>query len=120
VTRTHSQGTTVHTAADEQTNYIIVVRTEESAPERHARWDDIVIGRTGSGTVRIGRSQAGMRELAPGEYRGGTLGAPAELHIGPGDVARIPAGVPHAFVPDRGAPFEFLLIKVRRPTKPLK
>jgi hypothetical protein len=34
--------------------------------------------------------------------------------------SRIPAGVPHAFVPDRGTPFEFLRIELRRPAKPLE
>ena len=118
--RARAQGTTVLTAPDQQTNYVIVVRTRESAVERHSRWDDFIIGRNGSGIVRLGQSASGMRTLAPGEYRGGVLARPADLHVGPGDVVRVPAGVAHAFVPDAGSPFEFLLIKVRRPNKPLR
>jgi hypothetical protein len=40
------------------------------------------------------------------------------LHVG--DMARIPAGVPHAFVPSGTEPWELLIVKVRRPHLPLK
>jgi hypothetical protein len=39
---------------------------------------------------------------------------------GPGDLARIPAGVPHAVLPSGSEPWEMLVVKVRRPAKPLK
>jgi mannose-6-phosphate isomerase-like protein (cupin superfamily) len=39
---------------------------------------------------------------------------------GTGDIVRIPAGVPHAFTPTGNVPWEFLLIKVRRPNKSLE
>ena len=113
------EGTTVFTAPDKQTTYVIVARTVPSAVERHARWDDIVTVRRGSGSVRVGKSVTGARVLAPGQRRGGTLTDPYELHLGPGDVVRIPASVPHAFSPDSGTVFEYFITKVRRPNLPL-
>ena len=58
--------------------------------------------------------------MSLGELRGGTIVVPSRLELRPGDIARIPAGVPHAFVPNGPDAWEFLLIKVRRPNKPLK
>jgi mannose-6-phosphate isomerase-like protein (cupin superfamily) len=109
-----AQGVTMMTAADEQTHYLIVVRTVVGDVERHARWDDIVVVRAGHGTITTGRGIAGGRALAPGEWRGGTLVTPMALALGPGDVARVPAGAAHVFAPSGTEPFEYLLIRVRR------
>ena len=110
----------VFTAPDGQTSYMMVLRTKASDVEEHSRWDDLIIVRSGKGSVEIGPKTNGARVLAPGELRGGTITAPSRLELRTGDIARIPAGVPHSFIPDEAEPWEFLLLKVRRPTKPLK
>lgn len=120
VVRARSTGGTLFNSPDGETNYMLVVRSVASNAEEHSRWDDIVVVRSGSGFIEIGKGTTGARFLAAGELRGGTLKDPARLELKPGDVARIPAGVPHAFTPNAGEPWEFLLVKVRRPNKPLK
>lgn len=123
--RARTQGAPVHVAADEETSYLIVVRTDTSEVEQHARWDDLVLVESGHGVVRFGARSAGRRRIAAGEYRGGQLVEAHELHLGPGDVARVPAGVPHAFWPEAAgvagavAPFEYRIVKIRRGDRPL-
>ena len=120
VVRSHSTGGTLFNSPDGQTNYMMVLRTTASDVEEHSRWDDLIIVRSGSGTVEVGPRATGARFLAGGELRGGTIKAPSRLELRSGDIARIPAGVPHAFVPNGPDAWEFLLVKIRRPNKPLK
>src|SRR5438067_13924887 len=63
-------GRTVHTSWDEETTFLLVHRTVSSDPEVHARWDDLVIVRSGAGVIELGDSLVGSRYLGPGERRG--------------------------------------------------
>ena len=114
------QGATLFNSPDNQTSYMFVRRTVASEAEEHSRWDDLIIVQAGEGEVEVGPKTKGARFMAAGELRGGTITAPSRLSLRAGDVARIPAGVPHAFAPTGTVPWEFLLIKVRRANKPLK
>ena len=120
VVRARVEGATVFNSPDNQTSYLLVRRTNPSNVEEHSRWDDLIIVQSGTGDVEVGAKTTGARFLAAGEMRGGTITTPSRVSLRAGDVARIPAGVPHAFTPTGTMPWEFLLIKVRRPNKPLK
>ena len=120
VVRAHAMGGTLFNSPDGETNYMLVLRSKPSDVEEHSRWDDLIIVRAGSGTVDVGRSAKGARFLSAGELRGGTITKPSRLTLGPGDIARIPAGLPHSFTPNGSNPWEFWLVKIRRPNKPLK
>jgi mannose-6-phosphate isomerase-like protein (cupin superfamily) len=114
-------GMTVLTAGDEQTSYIIVRRTTNSQPEWHARWDDIVVVRKGTGAVVFGDTLIGSTLRAPGERRGGRFSDKTfQMVLNEGDVVRIPAAVPHAFIVSGGEPLEYLVIKVRRQNLPIR
>lgn len=113
-------GMTVLTSADEQTTYVVVRRKTSSQPEWHARWDDIVIFRAGTGVVVFGDSLIGSTLRAPGERRGGTFTKNYQIVVKPGDVVRIPAAVPHAFIVNGSEPLEYLVIKVRRQELPIR
>ena len=113
-------GGTVAVAPDEQTAYMLVRRTAESEVEEHSRWDDVLLVRSGTGAVVFGARARGARVIAPGELRGGALATRESRVLRVGDMARIPAGVPHAFVPSGAEPWELLIIKVRRPNRPLR
>jgi len=118
--RGHYVGMTVLTSADEQTTYLIVRRTTSSQPEWHARWDDFVIVRSGAGVIVFGDSLVGSTLRAPGERRGGRFTTNYQIVVRAGDVVRIPAAVPHAFVVTGKEPLEFLLIKTRRQNLPIR
>ena len=113
-------GGTVAVAWDEQTSYMLVRRTAESEVEEHSRWDDVLLVRSGTGAIVYGSRATGAKLVAPGELRGGALTTRESRVLRVGDMARIPAGVPHAFVPSSAEPWELLIVKVRRPNKPLR
>jgi mannose-6-phosphate isomerase-like protein (cupin superfamily) len=113
-------GRTLLTSDDQQTTYLIVRRTVASEPEVHARWDDIVIVRSGTGAIEMGDSLVKSRLRAPGERAGGELVKKTQLVVRAGDVVRIPAAVPHSFLVSGTEPLEYLLIKVRRQELPIR
>ncbi len=113
-------GTTLHTSADEQTIYLLVRRSTSSKPEVHARWDDLVIVRSGTGALQMGDSLLGSTYRAPGERIGGEFAKSYQVMLHAGDVVRIPAAVPHAFIVSATDPLEYLLIKHRRQELPIR
>ena len=115
-----SIGWTLFTSGDKQTSYVLVRRTVTSEPEVHARWDDIVIVRSGTGAIEMGDSLVGSRYRAPGERMGGKFTKSSRLVVHAGDVVRIPAAVPHAFVVSAAEPLEYLVIKQRRQELPIR
>ena len=118
--RTKTIGGTVAMSDDEQTVYMLVRRRTESDIEEHSRWDDILLVRSGTGEIEFSEKTRGARVIAPGEVRGGELVDPQARVMHPGDMARIPAGTPHRFVPSGSEPWELLIVKVRRGNLPLK
>jgi mannose-6-phosphate isomerase-like protein (cupin superfamily) len=113
-------GTTLLTSGDEQTLYVLVRRTVSSVPEVHARWDDIVTIRSGNGVIELGDSLVGSKYRAPGERMGGTITNWRQIVVHPGDLVRIPAAVPHAFVVSGSEPLQYLVIKHRRQELPIR
>jgi mannose-6-phosphate isomerase-like protein (cupin superfamily) len=113
-------GQTIHTSADDQTTYLLVRRTTSSKPEVHARWDDLVLVRAGTGAIEMGDSLVGSTYRAPGELAGGRFTKSYRLVVRPGDLVRIPAAVPHAFIVSGTAPLEYLVIKQRRQELPIR
>lgn len=113
-------GTTLLTSSDDQTTYLLIVRKASSQPEVHARWDDLVIVRSGTGAIEMGDSLVGSRYRAPGEREGGRIAAPYQFVLHAGDIVRIPAAVPHAFIVSGAEPLEYLVIKQRRRELPIR
>ena len=120
VIHARAEGATLFNSPDDQTSYVLVRRTKASQVEEHSRWDDLIVVQSGTGDVEVGAKTKGARFMAAGELRGGTITKPSLVSLRKGDVVRIPAGVPHSFTPTGTDAWEFLLIKVRRPNKPLK
>jgi mannose-6-phosphate isomerase-like protein (cupin superfamily) len=113
-------GATLLTSGDEQTIYMLVRRTVSSVPEVHARWDDLVLVRDGSGAIEMGDSLIGSRYRAPGERAGGTIAKSYRIVVHAGDLVRIPAAVPHAFIVSGSQPLQYLVIKHRRQELPIR
>ncbi|MDB4889044.1 MAG: hypothetical protein JWL61_899, partial [Gemmatimonadetes bacterium] len=113
-------GTTLLTSADEQTNFELIHRELSGKPEVHARWDDLIIIRSGTGAIITGDSLVGSTYLAPGERVGGHFGKSHEIVLHVGDVIRIPAMVPHEVIVSGTQPLEYLLIKQRRQYLPIR
>jgi hypothetical protein len=119
IARGTTAGASMGRSADLQTYYLLVRRASTSGSESHARWDDFVIVRSGKGALLFGEQMTGGHSPLPGERRGGVVVKPQRFVLSAGNIVRIPAGVPHSFVAEPGAPLEYLLIKVRKPNLPL-
>ena len=113
-------GTTLLTSGDEQTNFELVRRRVSGKPEIHARWDDLMFIRSGTGAVITGDSLVGSTYRAPGERAGGQFRKTYEIALHAGDVIRIPAAVPHQVIVSANQPLEYLLIKQRRQELPIR
>jgi mannose-6-phosphate isomerase-like protein (cupin superfamily) len=113
-------GSTLHTSLDAQTTYLLVRRRISSEPEVHARWDDIVMVRSGRGVIVMGDSLIESRYRAPGERAGGRMNRSFQLVVHAGDIVRIPAAVPHMFIVHGAEPLEYLVIKQRRQQLPIR
>ena len=113
-------GTTLQVSGDEETKFQLIRRRESAQAEVHARWDDLMIIRSGIGALRGGDSLVGSTYRAPGERRGGTFTKQYEIPLHPGDVIRIPAAVPHAVLVSGSEPLEYLLMKQRRQQLPIR
>lgn len=117
---TKTLGETVMMSSDEKTFYLFVHRTENSRPEVHARWDDLVIVQSGTGAIEMGDSLVGSEFRAMGERIGGRFQRSYKIVVRPGDIVRIPAVVPHAFIVSGKEPLDYLVIKQRRPDLPVR
>jgi mannose-6-phosphate isomerase-like protein (cupin superfamily) len=113
-------GKTLYTSPDEQSTFILVNRRVSSQPEVHARWDDVVLVRSGTGAIQLGDSLVGSRLRATGERSGGKFVREHQIVVHAGDVVRIPAAVPHAFIVSGSEPLEYLVIKQRRKDLPIR
>lgn len=115
-----TQGETVLMSSDEKTFYIFVHRMENSRPEVHARWDDLVIVKAGTGAIEMGDSLVGSEFRAMGERIGGRFHRSYKVVVHAGDIVRIPAVVPHAFIVSGKEPLDYLVIKQRRLDLPVR
>ena len=118
--RRKTLGETVLMSSDEKTFYIFVHRTESSRPEVHARWDDLVIVKSGTGAIEMGDSLVGSELRAAGERIGGKFHRSYQIVVHAGDMVRIPAVVPHAVIVSGKEPLDYLVIKQRRDGMPLR
>jgi mannose-6-phosphate isomerase-like protein (cupin superfamily) len=115
-----TRGETMLTSSDEQSTFLLVHRTVSSEPEVHARWDDVVIVRGGTGALELGDSLVGSAYRAPGERKGGTITMRYSILVRAGDMVRIPAGVPHAFTVPRDSALDYFVLKQRRQNLPIR
>ena len=117
---TKTIGETVSMSSDEKTFYVFVHRNENSRPEVHARWDDLVIVQSGTGAIEMGDSLVGSQYRAMGERIGGRIHRSYKVVLHAGDIVRIPAVVPHAFIVSGTEPLDYLVIKQRRQDLPVR
>jgi len=85
-------------------------RDKEGDVEVHERLNDEFVVQSGHATVRVGGKLTGQHQIAPGEWRGGTITGGHSYQLAPGDMLWIPAGAPHQVTP-KGGPFSYLAIK---------
>jgi len=83
-------------------------RDRDGLPEQHDNIEDYVYVQSGQGTILVGGQMLGRTGDLGTEINGGT-----RYTVAAGDVLRIPAGIPHAYlVGDEGGHITYVLVRV--------
>jgi mannose-6-phosphate isomerase-like protein (cupin superfamily) len=98
-------------------NHLIMVahRKGDGEVEIHDNMTDYFFAKTGEATLVVGGKVTGGKSAGPGELRGGTIEGGQRQRLRPGDIAHIPAGMPHQLLIAKGGKFTYVVIKVQRP-----
>jgi mannose-6-phosphate isomerase-like protein (cupin superfamily) len=90
---------------------LLVVRVHTGDAELHQQWADQMIITKGTVTLVTGGAMQGEHTTAPGEIRGSGIQGGKEVVLHPGDIAHIPANVPHWVKLAPGTTTTYLIIK---------
>lgn len=82
-------------------------RDRDGLPEQHDNIEDYVYIQSGQGTILVGGQMLGRRGDLGTEINGGT-----RYSVGAGDVLRIPAGIPHAYLVGDEGHITYVLVRV--------
>ena len=111
-TRIGADGSARETLADYETparshRFRFIRRDSDGLPEQHDEINDVVLIQSGGGTILVGGEMPG---------RTGDLGTAIEggvrHEVGAGDILRIPAGTPHAYLPAEGGHITYVLVRM--------
>ena len=92
---------------------LLVVRVHSGEPERHQLWADQMVVKKGTITLVTGGTMQGEHPngTAPGETLGTSIQGGKETVLHAGDIAHIPAGIPHQAKIAPGATVTYLVFK---------
>jgi len=107
-----ADGSARETLADYMTparshRFRFIRRDSDGLPEQHDNIEDYVYIQSGQGTILVGGQMLGRRGDLGTAINGGT-----RYPVGAGDVLRIPAGIPHAYLVDDGGHLTYVLVRV--------
>ena len=99
---------------DDYGDHIVSVshREENGVVELHEQKDDVMIIQSGAATMVYGGKGIGMHPSAPGEQQGEKIEGGTSVHVGPGDVITVAAGVPHQYFVPKGGQVTYTLVKI--------
>ena len=87
-------------------------RDADGFPEQHDNIVDLVYVQSGAGTLQLGGTVVDKKATGTaGEWVGSRLDGGERHALGAGDVMHIPAGIPHAFLVQKGAHITYVLVK---------
>jgi mannose-6-phosphate isomerase-like protein (cupin superfamily) len=73
----------------------LLVRSRNGGAEQHARFADLFFVIDGRAALLTGGTIADARTIAPGEVRGSVVEGGVQQELRTGDLAHVPAGLPH-------------------------
>jgi len=111
-TRIGADGSARETLADYRTpsgshRFRFIRRDRDGRPEQHDDAEDVVFIQSGAGTVLVGGEMLGRQGEVGDEIRGG-----ARYPVAAGDVLRIPAGTPHAYLVGDAGHITYVLVRI--------
>lgn len=91
---------------------ILAFRDRDGKAELHQQFGDVFVVLQGTATLVTGGTIASPTTTAPGEIRGASIEQGIRKKLQEGDIAHIPAGVPHRLVLDAGGTFTYFVVKI--------
>ena len=90
----------------------------EDGPGTHMEFADLYILQDGEATLWYGGTVEGAKEVNIGEFRGGKIMGGTRQKLVAGDVASVPAGMPHMWEVEDGKTVAYMTIKLHKQTMP--
>jgi len=92
----HGDGSASETLREyPQHRAMLLFRSRDGEAEIHQNFADLFYVLAGNATLVTGGSVTGARTVGPGEARGDSIEGGARQELRAGDVAHVPAGLPH-------------------------
>jgi mannose-6-phosphate isomerase-like protein (cupin superfamily) len=91
---------------------ILAFRDRDGKAELHQQFGDVFVVLQGTATLVTGGTIASPAATAPGEIRGASIEQGTRTKLQEGDIAHIPAGVPHQVVLDAGGTLTYFVVKI--------
>jgi quercetin dioxygenase-like cupin family protein len=92
----HGDGSASETLKEYPQHYAMLsFRSRDGVAELHENFADVFYVLDGRATLVTGGTVAGAHRVGPGEVRGSSVEGGARQELRAGDVAHVPAGVPH-------------------------
>jgi mannose-6-phosphate isomerase-like protein (cupin superfamily) len=91
---------------------ILAFRDRDGKAELHQQFGDVFVVLQGTATLVTGGTIASPMTSAPGEIRGTSIQEGVRKKLQEGDIAHIPAGVPHQLILDSGVTFTYFVVKI--------
>jgi mannose-6-phosphate isomerase-like protein (cupin superfamily) len=97
----------------------LLVRSRDGGAELHERFADLFFVIEGRAALVTGGTIADRTTIAPGEIRGSSVEGGARQELRAGDLAHVPAGLPHQMVVSGDRFVTCLVVKIQHaPPKP--
>lgn len=90
----------------------IAYRNGSGEAELHEKQADLLLIRSGSGTVLVGGKMVEGKATGPGEIRGKAIEGGTRYPIAAGDILYIPANMVHQFLIEPGQSFTAMVVKI--------
>jgi len=94
---------------------MLSVRGRDGIVELHERFADLFIVLDGRATLITGGTVVGAHVVGAGEIRGTALEGGTRMELRGGDIAHVPAGVPHQMLVPGDKTFTAFVVKIQEP-----
>ena len=92
----------------------LLVRSRNGGAEQHARFADLFLVIDGRAALLTGGTIAGAKTIAPGEIRGTDIQGGTQQELRAGDLAHVPAGMPHQMLVSGDKFVTCLVVKIEQ------
>jgi mannose-6-phosphate isomerase-like protein (cupin superfamily) len=92
---------------------MLAFRTQSGKAELHEKFADFYVVVAGKAKLVSGGKMVNGATSAPGEVRGDSIEGGKTTELKKGDIAHIPADIPHQLLLSKGDTFQYFIVKVQ-------